>query len=142
MAGSFSGITFRERGRGSGQGFPVWSKAGVVVLKKIPGSGDTVIQAIGTQLPRLGLIVRVTAAQLTSLYAVVGTSATLVFHFETTTARLESIDTPVQMAANDVFEATLNLIRSSASISTPATARLTESGDTRVTESGDPRITE
>ncbi len=111
---SFSGVTFKERGSGSGQGFPVWSMAGNIALKKVAGSATTVIQITGVKLPRLSLPVRVTAAQLTDLRAAVGTSDTIIFHFETTTAILESItDVEEFYHGLDKYTATLNLIRSS-----------------------------
>jgi hypothetical protein len=144
MAGSFNSIGFRERGQGSGQGIPVWSTGGVVVIKHIPGSSKNVIQKLGTTRPRIAMPVRVTAAQLTSLFAALGTSASLVFHFETTTATLESITNVEEYFHGlEAYSATLNLIRSSGDFgTTPSGARITEAGDTRITESSDTRIIE
>ena len=138
---SFSGIAFRELGNDGL--YKLWSKAGIVVIKKIPGGGN-VIQKIGVGLPRLSMPIQCTAAQLTSLYAVVGDSASLVFSYETTTARLESIDPPARVSINaDLYETTLSFIRSGGGISTtPSTAFLTESGDTFVTEASDVFVTE
>jgi hypothetical protein len=117
MSASFASVVFKEIGQGGGQGYPVWAKAGNVVLKKIPGSGDTVIQVIGTKLPTAAIPARMTAAQLTSMYGVVGTSGTLVFHFESTTARLESIDQVEEFFHGaDRYTAVLHFIRSSSSI--------------------------
>lgn len=144
MTVSFAGAsTLGERGAGPGN-YPVWSVEGVVVVKKIPGGNKNVIQVIGIKRPRLALTVKCTAAQLAALRAKIGVTGTLVFHFETTTATLESVENAAEQGAgHEVYFATLNLIRSDASFgSTPSTARITESSDTRVTESGDIRIVE
>jgi len=116
---SFSGITIKEKGRGGGQGFPVWSVGGTVAIKKVPGGSSNTIHTTSIKPPTLAMPVRVTGAQLTSLYGVVGTSATLVFHYESTTARLESIDNVEEYFHNqDAYYATLNFTRS-APFSTP-----------------------
>ena len=139
--GTFDGVTFQELG----PEYPIWSKSGTTIVKKIPGSSNNVIQKIGVDLPRLSLQVKLTAAQLTSMYGKVGNSASLVFSYETTTARLESIDPPVSIGIdNDIYLATLSFIRSSGAITgaSGSSVRITESSDTRLTESGDIRVLE
>jgi hypothetical protein len=143
MSGSFDGTNFiGERGAGA-SAFPVWGKAGSIVIKRVPLGNKNVIQKIAVGLPRLALVVKVTAAQLAALRGKIGVEGTLVFGYESATARLESITGAAeQSAGHDVYFATLNLIRLASVGSTPSTARVIESGDTRVTESGDIRIVE
>lgn len=138
---SFGAISFKERG----VPYPLWSKGGIVVIKHIAGSDKNVIQKLGLTRPRLAMSARVTASALTSLYAALGTSATLTFSFEAVSATLESIDPPEEFYHGlDFYTVTLHFIRSSGDFSSGsgAGARVTESGDTRVTESGDTRIVE
>lgn len=116
---SFSGITIQERGAGGGRGFPVWSKSGVIVVKKIPGGDDTVIQIIGSALPRLAMPVKLTGSALASLQAAVGTTASLVFHFETASATLESVSDVRQFRTFDIWFCTLNFIRASTVFTIP-----------------------
>jgi hypothetical protein len=148
MTCSFDGTsTLGERGRGPGGPYPVWAITGNVVIKKIPGGDKTVVQIIGQKLPRLALIVKVTAAQLAALRtkAEAGTTGTLVFSFETATATLINVtDIQEQGAGHDVYFATLHLIRSSPyfAIASASTTRITESGDVRLTEDGQIRIVE
>lgn len=140
--GSFSSITFQERG--SGTTFPIWGKAGIAIIKKIPGGNLNIIQKIGLDMPRLALVVRVTAAQLASLRGVVGDTASLVFGYETTTAQLESItDAQEVSAGRDTYFVTLNLLRTTGTISGGGlTSILAESGDTLTTEAGDTILVE
>lgn len=139
---SFDGVTIKGERGNDGTSFPTWNKPGVSVVKKIPGGDVNVIQIIGTGPARLGLAVKVTFAQLTSLYGKLGVTGSLVFSYETATAKLESIDTPVQIGTNDEYFTTLNFIRSSGVSTTPATAFLTEAGDILATEGGDAFVTE
>lgn len=141
MAASFDGSGFGELA--SGGTFAVWSKAGAIVIKHIPGSNKNVIQKIGVGLPRLALPIKATSAQLTALYAKVGDTGTLVFGYESASTWLESITgVAEQGAGKNVYTATLNLIRLASVSSTPFAARITESGDVRVTEASDIRIVE
>ena len=133
---SFAGITFGERGGGNGQGFPVWSQVGTVVIKHIPGSDDNVIQVIGGALPRMAMPVKVTGAALAALQAAIGAEDTLIFHFETTTALLESVTDVQQFRTSDVYFATLSFYRSSTTFTTPATSILLEDGTPILLEDG------
>jgi hypothetical protein len=144
MTASFGSITgIKERGQGSGQGFPVWDKRGVVSLKKIPGGSKNVIQKISITACRLAMPVRVTAAQLQDLYDAVGSTASLVFHFETVNATLEAIDAPEEFFfSQDTYTTTLHFLRSSTVFAAASTSFLLESGDTLLLESGTELVTE
>lgn len=133
---SFSGITILERGGGNGQSFPTWSKSGVIAIKHIPGSDNNVIQVIGTALPRVGIPVKLSGAQLSSLRAAIGSSGTLAFYFETTTATLESVTDVQQFRTFDIYFATLNFIRSSPVFTTPTTSILLEDSTPILLEDG------
>lgn len=135
--GSFDGATFKERGRNA-QTWPLWGKAGIAVIKKIPGGPKNVIQKLTIDMPRLDLVVRVTAAELAALYGKVGVEGSLVFSYETCTARLERMDGEEVGAGNDRYFVTLHLLRSSGAIAgTPATALLSDSGAYLLSDGGD-----
>lgn len=133
---SFGGTTILGERGNDGTSFPTWDKPGVSVIKKIPGGSLNVIQTIGTGPARLGLAVKVTGAQLGSLYGQLGDTDTLIFSAETATARLESIETPVKVGANDEYFTTLNFIRSSGVSTVPSTAILLEDGTPILLEDG------
>ena len=129
---SFASATFDELGNDST--YNIWSKAGIAVVKKIPGGDDSVIQKIGIDLPRLSMPVKGTAAQITALYDKVGDSGSLVFSYETCTARLESMEPPQSIGIdNDLYTSVLNFIRSTSVVSAlpvTSTAFITEAGET------------
>src|SRR5262245_29809163 len=122
MTVTFDGATtLGERGRGPTGPYPVWSVTGTVVVTKIPGGSKNVVQVLGMKLPRLALTVKCTAAQLATLRGKIGETGTLVFSFETTTATLESVSDAQEIGAgHNIYFATLNLIRSSASFGAAA----------------------
>jgi hypothetical protein len=141
MTTSFDSAAFLELA--SDGVYAGWSKTGSVVFKKIPGGDDTVIQKTGTGLPRLTMQALMTAAQLSAMYGKVGSSATLIFSYETCTARLEKIDGAQSIGIdNDIYTANLSFIRTGSVSTTPAAARVTEAGVVRVTEAGVIRIVE
>jgi hypothetical protein len=137
VSGSFDGAAFAERGQ-SGATFPIWSAPGIAITKKIPGGANSTIQVIGIGAQRLGLVVKVTAAQLAALYAKRGVTGSLVFGWETCTAYLESIENvEEQLAGKDVYFATLNLIRQGSGGAGPvSTSLITETNDPIQDESG------
>lgn len=109
MAHSFDGATLKQLS--TDHKLAVWSKTGGFVIKKIPGGGN-VIQVIGLSFPRMSMPVIGTAAQMGSLKAKVGSSGTLIFHYETTTARLISMDAPVSIGIdNDLYTSALTFLR-------------------------------
>jgi hypothetical protein len=103
-----------------------------------------VIQKISTGLPRLMMPITGTKTQMQALLAKVGDEGSLIFSYETTTARLEAMAPPTSIGIdNDLYTATLTLIRSNGAITTvPASAWLTESSETWITETGETWITE
>lgn len=122
---------------GSG-GFAVWSKAAGFVVKKIPGGSKNVIQTFAPALPRMTMPIVGTAAQMLALQAKVGVQGTLVFHFETTTARLLSMGPPVSIGIdNDLYFSTLELIRSSPYFAVQPDAILMQTGAQILLETGD-----
>src|SRR5919202_653785 len=118
---SFDGATFKELSQ-DGR-FAVWSKAATIVVKKVPGGDLNVIQVIGQALPRLTMPIACSASELTALYGKRGNEATLVFSYESTTARLESIAPPALAAVgSDLYFTSLSFIRSSGAITSAPTA--------------------
>src|SRR5262249_37195209 len=115
-----------------------------IVVKKIPGGDVNVIQVIGEALPRLSMPIACSAAELSALYGKRGGEASLVFSYETTTARLEPIAPPSLAAVGPaLYFASLSVIPSSGAItSVPSTALITEDGATLLTEAGESIIQE
>jgi hypothetical protein len=137
---SFDSAGFDELGQDSV--YNIWSKSGIAITKKIPGGDKNVIQKIGVDLPRLAMPIKATASQITALYGKVGGSGTLVFSYETCTARLESMEQPQSIGiGNNLYTSQLNLIRL-VSVGTPTTGFITEVGETFITEGGDTLIEE
>ena len=140
---SFDGVSFGERGAGPTGPYPMWTKVGVIAIKKIPTSDKVVIQKIAIARPRLAFVARVTGAQLAALKAKRGVTGSFSFSLETTTATLESVENVQEIGAwHDIYFCTLNFIRSSSDFSAPANRRLTEAGSERMTEDGRTRIVE
>jgi hypothetical protein len=135
---SFDGVSFKELTQDST--YPTWSKSGNTLIKNIPGGSKNVIQKVGTDLPRLAMPVQLTAAQLASLKtkAEAATVGTLIFSYETCTARLQSVDSPASVGIdNDIYPATLNFIRTGSVSTTPTTAILAENGNPLITEASE-----
>jgi hypothetical protein len=135
---SFDGVSFKELTQDST--YPTWSKSGNTLIKNIPGGSKNVIQKVGTDLPRLAMPVQLTAAQLASLKtkAEAATVGTLIFSYETCTARLQSVDSPASVGIdNDIYPATLNFIRTGSVSTTPTTAILAENSNPLITEASE-----
>lgn len=107
---SFDGAGFDELGPDST--YNVWQKDSNFVVKKIPGSADNIIQKIAVGVPRLDMPIKGTASQITALYGKVGTSGTLAFTYESTSARLESMDSPLSIGIdNNLYTSVLHFLR-------------------------------
>jgi hypothetical protein len=142
MAHSFDGSTYDPLSDGSSI-YPVWSKAGIAVVKKIPGGSKNVIQKIGVGLPRMALPIKGTRAQMDALLGKVGDSGTLIFPYETCVARLESMEPPTSIGiGNDLYTSVLNLIRTASVSTVSSTAFITEGGDAFITEASETLIQE
>lgn len=106
--GSFRGKTFKEGGGGA-TAFNVWQRKSKNAVLEIPGKDGDVIQSFGRKSDTLSLLVTVTASQLADLYGQVDRSGSLVYHYDTRTAYLESIDGHEILTA-DLYVVTLNLL--------------------------------
>ena len=138
---SFASATFDELS--NDHEYAVWSKQGIAVIKKIPGGDKNVIQKIAVDLPRMTMPIKGTAAQITALYGKVGDSGTLIFSYETCTARLERMEPPQSIGiGNDLYASALSFIRTASITSVSTDTRITEAGVVRVTEASDTRIVE
>lgn len=143
MSASFDSAAFRELS--SGDGYATWGKASTFATKKIPGSDDTVLQLAGIALPKLAMPIMGTASEMAALLGKVGVEGSLVFTYETVTARLESMEPPVSIGiGNDLYVSTLHLIRSSGAISpAPDTGSLILDSDRAVvTDDGGALVTD
>lgn len=108
--GTFSGITFSERGTANGAMLPVHGAEVSTNVITIPG-GSVIYLQVGQPKPvSFSLPVRVTAAQLASLRGKVNTSATLVYTGGSITATLEEVSEPQKVKpAVDYLMVTLQL---------------------------------
>lgn len=132
--GVFDSASFDELSDGSSQ-YAGWSKPGLTVVKKIPGGSKNVIQKIGVGMPKLALAIKGTKAQMTALLAKVGDEGSLTFNFETTTARLESMEPPTSIGIdNDLYTSTLNFLRSSGGITALPSNLLRSDAGNRLTD--------
>lgn len=137
MAHSFDGATLKQLSDGSGR-YAVWSKTGGFVIKKIPGGDKNVIQKFSAAFPRMTMPITGTAAQMVALQGKVGEEGTLVFHFETCTARLLSMEPPVSIGIdNDLYFSALTFLRTSPYFTVPLDAILLQTGRMLLTETGD-----
>lgn len=140
MTTSFAGAAFRQLSDGQGR-YAVWAKTGGFIIKKIPGGDKNVIQKFAPAFPRMTMPITGTAAQMVALQGKVGDSGSLIFHFETATARLLLMSEPVSIGiGNDLYFSSLTFIRSSTYFTIPSTAWLTQTGETWLTQSGEPWI--
>lgn len=88
--GSFNSHNFSERGDG-GLFFPAKTREQQIEVRHIPGGNKNVIQDGGRQAEQIELEIYCTTAELSALYGDVGSSASLVYSYETRTAYLRSI---------------------------------------------------
>ncbi len=106
--GSFNGHTFKEYGQGQYIAPPA---AGGAVEKDRPTELST-LQAIGADVARFDLPVRVSKTQLLALYDAVLEDGSLVYGYETVNALLCGVtDAAEQGAGHDIYVATLDVIR-------------------------------
>lgn len=108
--GSFRGHSWKEGGEGASR-FPVWERKARTAILDLPGADNDVVQTFGRKSRTLAMLVTVTAAELAALDGDVGRTGTLVFHYETCSAYLDSITGPHEILAMDKYTVTLNLIR-------------------------------
>lgn len=139
---SFRSKTFKEL---NNDGYTAWPRATVSARKKIPGGPHKVIQKIGTAASTAQIPALMTEAEKDDMLNEVGNSGSLIFLYETVTAKLLEMAPPVSEGVdNDLWTSILTFRRSGAPSGggIPANARLTEAGDARITESGDYRVIE
>lgn len=106
---SFAGVTIKIRG--SGTTFPRWRRKADSTVTHIPGGNTSVYQTSGNSADTLTLPLKLTEAQLTSLYGKVGASGTLDLDWGSRTAILDEISNVDEILADrDVFLATCTFI--------------------------------
>ena len=108
--GSFRSHQFAEGGEGHTE-FPVWARKSKRAIIEIPGASGDIIQKFGRNSATLALLATCTKAQLDALDGDVGSSGSLVYHYGTYTAYLDSIDGPHEIMAKDKYVVTLNFVR-------------------------------
>jgi hypothetical protein len=137
---SFNGCTFKERGQMPT--YPLWPAQSIISEKDRPAGRLAIIQEIGADIERFGLVVRVSKAELLALYDQVLNEGTLIFSYETCTALLCGVtDASEQGAASDKYFATLDLIKLDDS-GGPDDSILLENGDTLLAQDGSIFVTE
>jgi hypothetical protein len=109
MSGSFKSHGFLEGAEGA-HTFPIWARKAKSAILEVPGANQDTIQTFGRKSDTLAELVTVTKAQLDALNGDVGTVGSLVFHYGTFTAYLDSIDGHEILAA-DKYAVVLNFIR-------------------------------
>jgi len=109
--GSFNGQTFSERGQGAST-FPLWPAQSLITEKDRPAGALAIVQGVGADVERFGLVVRVSKAELLALYDEVLQDGTLIYGWESCSALLCGVkDASEQGADQDVYFATLDVIR-------------------------------
>lgn len=106
---SFRGHSFEEGGEGA-KSFAVWSRKAKSAVLEVPGANNDIVQRFGRKSDTLSLLGTCTKAQLDALYGDVGESGSLIYHYGTATAYLDSIDGHEVIDA-DLYVATMNFIR-------------------------------
>ena len=106
---SFRGHSFSEGGGGAAT-FPVWERKSKKALLEVPGANGDILQKFGRNSDTLPMPATCTQSQLNALYADVGSSGTLVYHYDTRTAYLDSISGPHEILTLDKYVVTLNFI--------------------------------
>lgn len=107
---SFRSHNFSEGGEGA-KTFPVWVRKAKLAVLEVPGANADVVQRFGRKSDTLSLLATATKAELDALAADVGLSGSLIYHYGTFTAVLESIDGPHEVLTADKYVATLNFVR-------------------------------
>lgn len=140
---SFGGISWEERGRGGGGTFfPVHGAKVRYATTPIPGGAKIILHILGKDAASVDVPARCTAAQLSSLRGLAGTSGTLDYAGGVGTATLVSVDSPVEAKrGQDVYLVTLRFLIGG-TFGTEAAAILLESGAELFTEAGAAFITE
>lgn len=138
---SFDSVQFTQL---SADGYPTWPRTAVLVIKKIPGGSGNVVQRIGTATSRLSIPALMTAAQASAMLGKVGTTGSLAFEYETTTATLEAMEPPVSIGIdNDLYTSSLSFRRGSAPTGAAITnAILLQNGTYLLLEDGSNLLTE
>ena len=110
MSASFRGHNLAEGGSGATT-FPVWARKAKSAILEVPGANEDVIQTFGRKSDTLALPITCTKAELDALYGDVQKTGTLIFHYGSFTAYLDSIDTPSETLAEDHYTLILNFVR-------------------------------
>ena len=105
---SFRNVNFGERGQ-DGRHFPRQHRKAVSnVVHTLDGSNR--VQYSGKTSDTMSLVVKVTEADLNTLYSYVATSGTLIWSGGTVTAFLDEVDSRQPLGVFDVFFATLTFV--------------------------------
>jgi hypothetical protein len=107
---SFRSHTFEEGGMGNTT-FPVWARKARSTVLDLPGANNDIIQRFGRKSDTLAMLVTMTKSELDALYGDVNSSGSLVYHYGTFTAYLDSISDPHEVLAGDLYVCTLNFLR-------------------------------
>lgn len=107
---SFKSHSFKEGGEGTNR-FPVWARKSKRAIVEIPGSNADIIQKFGRNSATLALLATCTKSELDTLDSDIGSTGSLVYHYGTYSAYLDSIDGPHEVSVVDKYVVTLNFIR-------------------------------
>ena len=110
MSASFRGHSFAEGGLGATT-FPAWSRKARLAVLDLPGATADVVQRLGRKSDTLSITATMTAAQLDALMADVDVSGTLIYHYGSYTAVLESISDARGILDADLYVASLTFVR-------------------------------
>lgn len=109
--GSFAGNTFKEYGSSPGGPYLAPPASTAVVETDLP-TATAIVQALGAEVPRFQLGVKVTQAELIALYDAYLDTGSLVYGYETADVLLCGIPSAEEVGAGkDVYIATLDVIR-------------------------------
>lgn len=110
--GSFNTTcTFKEYGSGPGGPYLAPPASTAIVETDLP-TATAIVRALGAEVPRFALGVKVTQAELIALYDAVLDEGSLVYGYETCDALLAGISSAEEVGAgDDVYIATLDVIR-------------------------------
>ncbi len=106
---SFRSHSFSEGGSGAST-FPIWERKSKRGILEIPSANGDIIQKFGRSSDTIALLATCTQSELNTLYADVGSSGTLVYHYDTRTAYLDSISGPHEILTEDKYVVVLNFI--------------------------------
>lgn len=107
---SFRSHTFKEGAEGN-LTYPVWTRKARSAILDLPGANEDIIQRFGRKSDTLALRVTCTKSELDALYGDVGLTGTLVYHYGSFSAYLDSIDGAHEVLVADLYPATLSFIR-------------------------------